>query len=665
MSRTPATRDLRTAALLHRKAPAAAGLAAALVVPGALAQEPVVMDEMVVTAAGYEQQVEQAPASISVISRQQLEEHQYRDVTDALRSVPGVVVTGGGAGDNGADISIRGMPSEYTLLLVDGRRVSTRETRPNGSAGFEQDWLPPLQAIERIEVVRGPMSTLYGSDAIGGVVNIITRKVAAQWHGSLQASTVIQEDDDSGNAQQANFYLSGPLVQDRLGLQLFGEASARQEDEIVDGYEDKHLQSLTARLAWAPLEDHEVTLEAGATEQTRRSTVGMTTPTTGCRGGCEGSENEFSRRHYAVGHTGRWDFGTSQTYVQREVAENESREMQITNTELKTSAVMPLGDHIVTAGASYSQADLEDATSNRISDLTEIDSSQWAVFAEDEWLLTDTFALTGGLRLDHNENYGSHVSPRLYGVWGFQPRWTLKGGVSTGYRSPDLRELTPDWGQVSRGGNVYGNPNLEPETSVNTELALLYNAVAGVEAGLTLFYNDFQDKITRVQCPATICTDGPNQWGRNPTYRINVDEAVTRGAEFLLAAPLGDRVDAAFSYTYTDSEQKSGEYRGEPLTQLPRHLASAELDWQATARLSPWARVTYRGEESQPNTGPSQDALIAPSHTFVDLGVGYQVSDDAVFSVGLYNVLDKEITAEEYGYVEDGRRLWLSLAADF
>ena len=620
---------------------------------------------VVVTASGYAQQIEDAPASISVISREQLEKQQYRDVTDALRSVPGVVVTGGGAGDRGADITMRGMPAQYTLILVDGKRVSTRETRPNGSAGFEQDWLPPLQAIERIEVVRGPMSTLYGSDAIGGVVNIITRKVAEEWYGSLQLDTTVQQDDDSGSSQQANVYLSGPLVKDLLGLQLYGQVSSREEDEILYGYEDKHLQSLTARLSWTPLENHDFTLEAGATEQTRRSNMGLSAPTEGCRGGCTDSDNEFTREHVAVTHTGRWAFGTTDSYVQREVSENVSRQMEIENLVAKTSLVAPLGDHIVTVGAQFEQEDLKDLTSNQISNRTQVDMSQWALFVEDEWLLSDTVSLTGGVRLDDNDNYGSHVSPRIYGVWGFRPQWTLKGGVSTGYRSPNLREITPDWGQVSRGGDVYGNPDLEPETSINTELALLYTADNGLNAGITLFHNDFDDKITRVACPAEICPGGPNQFGSDPTYRINVDEAVTQGVELLLAMPVTDAINISASYTYTDSEQKSGEYEGQPLTQLPEHLATLQADWQATARLSPWTRITYRGKESQPITGPSQSSIVAPSHTFVDVGVGYQFTDKTKFSAGLYNLLDKRISYDDYGYVEDGRRLWLSIATEF
>ncbi|WP_129141781.1 ligand-gated channel protein [Modicisalibacter coralii] len=624
------------------------------------------LDPMVVTAAGYAQQVARAPASISVVTREALEDHQYRDVTDALRNVPGVIVTGGGAGDNGADISIRGMPAQYTLILVDGRRQSTRETRPNGSAGFEQDWLPPLQAIDRIEVIRGPMSTLYGSDAIGGVINIITRKVADEWHGNLQVDTTIQEDRDSGNEQQTQFYVAGPLKEGLLGLQVNGRYSTRDEDHIIDGYEDKELRNGTVRLSLTPGENHDFTFEAGRTEQERQSHVGVSASETGCRGPCTDSDNDFNREHFTITHTGRWGIGTSDSYVQRETAENKSRDMEITNTVADSRLVMPFASHILTVGANYEKQELDDSTSNDLdTGIDNIDVYQWALFVEDEWSLTDSFSLTGGVRMDDNENFGSHVSPRLYGVWSMAPNWTLKGGVSSGYRSPALREITPGWGQVSRGGNIYGNPDLEPETSLNHELGLVYSGDDGTSASATLFYNAFEDKITRVGCPVDICTDGQNSFGADPTYRVNVDEATTQGVELSLATPLTESLSLTSSYTFTDSEQKSGEYEGRPLTKLPKHLATATLDWNPSGRFSGWSRVTYRGEESEPTGGRSASSLQAPSYTFVDAGGSWAIAPQAHFLFGVYNIFDKDVDYDDYGLVEDGRRYWVGINLEF
>lgn len=649
----------------HGSVPLVGSLLASVLISPALSQDEVELGPVVVTASGHEQQVKDAPASISVIPREKLERGQYRDVTDALRSVPGVTITGGGAGDDGADISIRGFPAAYTLLLVDGQRVDTRETRPNGSAGFEQNWLPPLQAIERIEVIRGPMSTLYGSDAMGGVINVITRKVPNEWHGSMEAAATLHESSDSGAGFQTNFYTGGPLVPDLLGMQLWGQYTGRAEDKIRNGYEDRSFKSLTGRLTLTPDPDHELTFETGYSRQDRERSIGKSVQEPCGRGGCSDSDDTHTNTHFSLSHSGRLSFGNLDSYIKHEIAENESRDIQINNTTANTSLVLPLGDHVLTLGANFQHEDLEDETTNQISDRTTASMTKYAVFAEDEWFMTDTFSLTGGIRLDYSEDYDAHVSPRLYGVWNFAPEWTLKGGVSTGYRAPSLREITPDWGQVSRGGNVYGNPDLEPEKSLNKEISLLYSGFSGVDLSLTLFHNDFKDKITRVTCPVDICPDGENQFGAAPTYRINVDEAITRGIEAGIQAALPHNLVFTGSYTYTDSEQKSGDYKGQPLTQLPKHQATAELEWQATPKLRPWTRLTFRGQESQPVEGPSSNTTTAPSYTFIDVGLGYDVLDNLTVNVGLYNLTDKTVRYDDYGYVEDGRRLWLSVKTTF
>ena len=102
---------------------------------------------------------------------------------------------------------------------MNGKRVSTRSTRPNSdNSGIEQGWLPPLESIERIEVIRGPMSSLYGSDAMGGVINVITKSLEHQsWTGSLHGDATFQENHDSGDIFQTNAYASGPLIDGLLG----------------------------------------------------------------------------------------------------------------------------------------------------------------------------------------------------------------------------------------------------------------------------------------------------------------------------------------------------------------------------------------------------------------------------------------------------------------
>ncbi|WAI80889.1 MULTISPECIES: ligand-gated channel protein [Achromobacter] len=634
------------------------------------ASEAKTLETVVVTASGYEQQIQDAPASISVITREDLDKKFYRDVNDALLEVPGVIITGGG---DRQDISLRGMGPQYTLILIDGKRQSSRETRTNSdSAGVEGGWTPPLAAIERIEVVRGPMSSLYGSDAMGGVINIITRKVPDEWGGEIRMDTTIQESNKSGDIYQGNFYLAGPIKNDLLGLQIYGQASQRDEDDIVNGFRKRNSDSVTAKLALTPNRDHDIVLEATTMRQKMQETLGKTVaplaPGVACpRTGCPASgQNDYRSNKWALSHTGRWGWAVSDSYVQQEEFDNRSRQMKVKNLNLQTSWTMPLGSHMLTLGGTYLSQRLNDQTGNQLAGgPSKVDRYQWALFAEDEWRLTESFAVTTGLRMDEDENFGTHFSPRLYGVWHMADRWTLKGGVSTGFRAPDLRQTVAGWGQVSRGGNMYGNPDLTPEKSVTEEIGILYDDGEGFNAGLTLFNNDFKDKITRVACPLSQCTEGPNQFGSNPTTYMNVDKAVSRGVEASMKFPLARDWSLTSSYTFTKSEQKSGQYKGEPLNQLPKHLFTTTVNWQASDALEAWARVNYRGKESQPTTGASSSSVVAPSYTFVDMGASYAVNKTVSVYAGIYNLFDKQVTYDDYEYVEDGRRYWLGVGVKF
>src|SRR5690606_22272039 len=180
------------------------------------------------------QMVREAPASITVITREELESKPVHGLADVLVDVEGVDV-GVGVDKTGApQISMRGMPSEYTLVLIDGRRQNTSgNVGPNNFGSTANNFIPPMSAIERIEIIRGPMSTLYGSDAMGGVVNIITRKVGTVWGGSVGMETTQQEHSQFGNLYGANFYLDGPLMDDLLGLSLRGGYFKRDDAEIA------------------------------------------------------------------------------------------------------------------------------------------------------------------------------------------------------------------------------------------------------------------------------------------------------------------------------------------------------------------------------------------------------------------------------------------------
>lgn len=636
------------------------------------AAEAKALDAVVVTASGYEQALEDAPASITVIPRSELEKRSYRDVTDALRDVPGVVITGGGST---SDISIRGMASGYTMLLVDGRRTGSRETRPNSDGpGIEQGWLPPLEAIERIEVIRGPMSSLYGSDAMGGVVNIITRKVPQAWTGTVRAETTRQESSKSGDILQSNFYLAGPIRSDVLGLQIHGQTSRRQEDRIINGFNHQATNAGTAKLSLTPNKDHDIVLEAGRMLQDRLSTVGRSasrSPT----------DASYARNHVALSHTGRWSLGTSSTHVQHEEFDNPSRQMHLKNTELSSQITMPLGArNLTTAGLSYRKESLSDQGNQlRVANpISHLERYQWALFAENEWRMTDAFALTAGLRMNRDENYGTDWTPRLYGVWHASEHLSVKGGISTGFKAPSLRAAVADWGQITGGGGdpaiIRGNPALKPEKSTSQEIGIIWDNHADLSASLTFFNTDFKDKITEVRTCADTAGRGQKIVTGNCSIhgtaykfisdRINVDKANMRGIEATTTWTLQQGLRLAANYTFTQSKQKSGAFSGQPLNQMPRHMLNGTLDWQATEQLGAWTRVNFRSRTSDYLSRTSM-AAGTPAFTFVDLGLNYTYSKNVKIGAGIYNLFDKQVDYTGYGTVYDGRRYWLSMTVGF
>ncbi|TQI81290.1 outer membrane receptor for ferrienterochelin and colicins [Serratia fonticola] len=634
-------------------------------------------DTMVVTASGFQQRIQDSPASISVIPRQQLETRAYRDVTDALKDVPGVVVTGGASS---SDISIRGMSSKYTLILVDGKRVDTRGTRPNSdNAGIEQGWLPPLQAIDRIEVVRGPMSSLYGSDAMGGVINIITRKTSTTqgWTGSLQGDTTFQERSDSGDIFQTNAYASGPLIEGLLGLRVNGLLSRRAEDHIVNGFNEQRMRSGTAVFSLTPDEKNDFDFEIGRSLQDRNSTPGKSVALERCsKGKCRpntASENLYTRTNYSVTHNGYYDFGNSTSYIQREETNNPGRDMKMYNTIFNTQTQFDLGAHMLNLGGQYRYEKLSDGGNQlKAADgLSQLTRWSWALFAEDEWALTNDFSLTTGLRMDQDQNYGNHWTPRMYGVWHLTEQWTVKGGVSAGYRSPDLRQSSANWGQITGGGVsngiIVGNPDLKPEKSLSQEIGLLWDNQQGLNAGVTLFNTDFKDKITEVRrcndANDPLCTIG-NEHYDFVSDRVNVDKANMRGIEATAGWQITEDWKLSTNYTFTESEQKSGEFQGKALNQMPKHMINTVLDWQATQDVSLWSRVNFRSKTSEYLSRTSM-AVSTPSYTFVDAGLSYQANKNLQVSGGVYNILDKTVDYAHYNTTLDGRRYTLGLTYNF
>ncbi|WP_353243489.1 TonB-dependent receptor [Providencia sp.] len=678
----------------HHYTLVAAGICAALASFSTTAAED--SDKLIVTASGYSQQLRDAPASITVITAEQLQNKPVRDLADAVKDVEGVSIVGAA---NKQDINIRGLPGEYTLILVDGRRQNSRESRPNGSGGFEAGFMPPVEAIERIEVIRGPMSSLYGSDAMGGVINIITKKTTNEWHGSVTTGVIIQENSDSGNSTDGNFYLSGPLVKDKLGLQLYGGGDYRQEDKITDGHYKKDNKSLTAKLSFTPTENQTFLLEAGRTLQEREETPGKSLAEYEMRGQSKQynkkTELYNNRNHAALTYKGEWDSFNTELSVYQESTKKktkteikdaitklteyryEDRVPEITNTVVDGKVVAFLPDNILTVGGQYQYSKLKDSSlvSKGKFENSSMSVDQSALFVENEFTATDDLILTGGLRLDHHETYGNHWNPRGYAVYYLTDEITIKGGVSSAFRAPTLREVSKGYGTSTEGGNgiIYGNPDLKPEKSVSEEISIAYNHESGFDASLTLFNTDFKNKLTSYN------TGNPDPLSNLNLYTYdNVGKANVKGVEVATGIPIAKDWKLSANYTYTDSERKSDDeklgngisLKGYPLDKTPKHMANAKLDWQFNEDLNLYTRAQYTGEQvwaAQRNG--SKVPRYRSGYTTMDVGATYQLLKNTKLNFAVLNIGNEKgpkIDKVDGNWdVEDGRRYWANVNVSF
>ncbi|MEG0198281.1 MAG: ligand-gated channel protein [Acinetobacter sp.] len=633
------------------------------------------LETIVLTASGFEQDIKKAAASISVLTQEEINKKAYRDVTDALKDVPGVVVTGGGSS---SDISIRGMGSAYTVIMVDGKKVNTRSVRPNSdNSGIEQGWLPNIGAIERIEVIRGPMSGLYGSDAMGGVINIITKKAGNEWTGSIKLDTTLQENSNSGNVYQSNVYIAGPLIAKLLSFKANGLYSQRDEDEIYGGYSKQRIRAGGAAFSLTPNDDHTIDLEYQRSIQNRDATVGKSiSPVQTGRNPPTNSLTDYYRTEYSLTHRGKIGAIETHSYIQREENDNPSRNMEAINTTFNSINKIDFDRHSLSFGGMYLKEELEDK-GNQLSiagarPVSNLDRYSWALFAENAWNIVDDFTLTSSLRLDKDEKFGDHWSPKVYGIWTLDDHWIIKGGVSTGYKTPALRATVAEWGQATGGGQskgvIVGNPDLKPEKSVNYEVSFNWDSLDRLTAGLTLFNSEFKDKITEIRtcqgASGSLSCDWLGEKFDFVSLRENVDKANMRGAEATFGWNVLPSVNVSANYTFTDTEQKSGVNSGKPLNEMPKRMFNTTADWEINDQFSSWGRVNYRSKTSDYLSRTTM-AKGKPAYTMVDVGVNYKPTQNIAVAAGIYNLFDKEIDTATYNYVLDGRRYNLGMTYRF
>lgn len=679
------------------------------------------LQESIVTAAsGSEKNVIDAPASVNIITKEELEQKPYRDLGEAIKEVPGVSLDETSNKLGASAISIRGMPSGYTLFLVDDLRQnpSGDVATANLGAGVYNTFIPPMGAIERIEVIKGPMSTLYGSDAIGGVVNIITKPITDKWHTSFQSQIIVPQSSTFGNTYQNSLWTQGGLTK-HLGLtfrvrQIHRNPSDRPKNDLGQDVSTFFgtkfsLLNVGTRLTWLPDSKNMLYADVDYTTSNydnRKEEIGTLGVNANGRGGYEKNVG-VDKILGAIGHKGSYDFGTWKNTLQfmrtnntgRLVAGNTSspnlgknRDIASNDVIADTRLLLPLGEsNILNVGAEYRFENYYDLAATPASH----NRHTFALFAEDEYNIFEPLTFTLGARYNHNDKFGSNISPRAYLVYEILDGFALKGGVATGYKAPYANQLIDAvYGYGSQGTLAFlGNPNLKPETSVSYEIGTIFDG-RYIDFSLMFFRSNFKDKIenTRVNKNANgafyeITCQNYGGGGTNTqcNLAINADSAFSQGVEssFGIKPIYGVGFDVA--YTFVDSEITSGSNKGRPLSSVAKHNIVSKLSYTHN-KFHIYVQGQHKAGLLNTNAlGNTPDAIAIRNilggtyykpYTIVNLGLGYKITESIRLNGGVYNLFDTNfIDFRNYSasgnvnmhgaYIQEGRRYWANITLDF
>jgi len=573
-------------------------LALSLVAPAlAAGQEQKTVEPVVVTATKVETPSEQIGASISVVNGDDFQTHHYPSVDEALRNVPGVEIRRSGSYGKTSSITIRGANANQVQVLVDGVRVKS----PTLGQVDLSDLSPDL--IERIEIIRGAQSTLYGADAIGGVVNIITRKGSG---GPLQASVQQEVGNYDTLASRATVTGAWKILDYALSASHFESNGQFPNDGT-------NVNALSARVgATLPLDssidfifrynknDTGVPVKPvfpgpqpivpiinlNAKQQSETiiySLQGKTRPVEWWE-----TQGRLSRYENSQGFQDPADPGFPFDFPTFSQVDVVRKEAEWVNSffigKWSTSSV----------GLEYRREEGENKGVFR--GATETNS----VFFEQQLRFFDRLFITGGFRVEDNSVFGTTTTERGSVAFVIKETGTrLRGSAGTGFRAPTFNDLFfPD----------FGNPNLQPEKSLSYDFGVDQKLWKDrIRLGLTYFQSSFTNLITCCVSIPTAPFGGP----------VNVGRARSAGIEFTSEVDLLPNLVASLNYTYTDSENLATD---RPLPREPRHRWNIGLTWEPITRLSLFTQVHVVSEQFE-----TFGEVYNSGYTRVDIGGTWRI----------------------------------------
>lgn len=612
------------------------------------------VDTVYVTA---EKQLQQS-LGVSRISKDDIDKRPAaNDISEFVRTMPGVNLTGNtatGQRGNKRQIDLRGMGPENTLILIDGKPVNSRQSerismRGERNTRGDSNWVP-VEEIESITVLRGPAATRYGSGAMGGVVNIVTKKVSKEFKGQVNLYANQPQDNKEGATRRIGFNLSGPIIQDTLGFRIYGNLNKTDADaadinaghgnDSAAGVEGVRNKDIAGRLQWKISPAQTLILDSSYSRQGNiyNGDTQNSNPRSALVNSLADSKAETARLYrsaYSLTHDGAWEWGDTKNVISYERTVNSHLpeglaggpegsytgldfvQSRLKNLRFSSEANIPfkLGvDNVLTVGAEFTDSKLDDPASNTqgfkdqgktdafngISATRGSKASQrnWAAYVEDNISLTDKTHLIPAIRFDHNSDSGRNWSPALNFSHQIGENWLVKGGIARAYKAPNLYQTNPDFILYTRGQGCplnapnsvrcyyMGNGNLKPETSINKEIGLEFNK-NGWQASATYFHNAYRNKI--VIGDQLIATSNIGNW---LLQWENTPKATISGIEGNLVIPLHDTLKWSNNFTYM---HKSEDYQGNPLSLVPKHTINSTLSWTPNERFDANLTFTHYG----------------------------------------------------------------------
>ncbi|QHG90555.1 TonB-dependent receptor [Sulfurimonas sp. CVO] len=622
------------------------------------------LGDVSVTATKTERKVADVPASISIVTQKDIENSVASNANEILKNVAGVNIRnsmGLMSTSTTNKIYMRGFggTDARSLVLLDGVPL-------NDAYGGAVEWTQvPMDSIKRIEVVKGSGSSLYGSNAMGGVINIITKKPQKQQtnvnlsYGSM--NTKIGSISTTGKIDKFGYFLSGQMAKSDGYI---ADLESNQKDNTIK----RGVEKANANLKLTYDIDDSSDVGVSYNYMDRKTTGVLDIP-----GGYNPYKNSMSTTqiNYSKFFENSSDMKVT---IYNKMGENsyDSLVYHATNpTQIKykdegetsdygatLQYTLPLGNHIITTGLEGKKSSAEKIDtylSNSATITTEGKQDYYAFFGQDEWFINEKFIVNIGARLDYYKNHGGKMydevnnvytdhatksfnafSPKIGLVYHLTENTSIRTSIGKAFRAPTVSDLYRDW--ISYEKVYAGNANLDPETVISYEIGV-DQKIGNGNIHITAYRSDAEDFIYSI--------DPLDPSSTNYKEKTNVGEVEIQGIEFEADYAFTDAWKLLANYTYNESKIKKFEansaLEGKYLTYVPKNKASVSIEYMNPNFINIVASGRYVGKRYSDDMNSESSAY--ESYTLYDLKLSRKITKNSQFEVSVDDLFDK-------GYIE-------------